>query len=183
MLKKIIKLLFRELVVLIEIPLLKYPSSFIANNLRLFYFSKKLKIKSPLGSWSNIDIRANHLINIGTNLMVNKNVTIDAGGSLGIHIGNQVMIGPNVYIRSANHSYSNDLPIQEQGSNFKKIIHGDKEFSIVIEDNVWIGANCIILSGCHIGKGSVLNAGSVVSSIIPENSVVGGNPGRVVKKR
>ena len=183
MLKKIFKQLLREFITFVEIPLLFYPSSLIANKLRLIYFSKKLKLERPIAISSNFDIRETGLITIGSDFMVNKNVTIDAAGSLGIFIGNQVMIGPNVYIRSANHSISSDLPMNQQGYEFKKIIHADKELSIVIEDNVWIGANCIILSGSHIGEGSVLSAGSVVSSIIPKRSIVVGNPGRVVKKR
>jgi acetyltransferase-like isoleucine patch superfamily enzyme len=50
----------------------------------------------------------------------------------------------------------------------------------VIEDDVFVGANAVILPGTHIGKGSIIGAGAVVSKTIPPYSVVAGNPGRVV---
>jgi maltose O-acetyltransferase len=53
----------------------------------------------------------------------------------------------------------------------------------VIEDNVWIGANCILLTGTFIGMGSVIGAGSVVRSAIPPFSIAAGNPARVVANR
>jgi acetyltransferase-like isoleucine patch superfamily enzyme len=52
---------------------------------------------------------------------------------------------------------------------------------IVIEDDVWIGAHAIILPGVRIGKGSIIGAGSVVTSNIPEMVVAAGNPAKVVK--
>lgn len=52
---------------------------------------------------------------------------------------------------------------------------------VVIEDNVWIGANCIILPGASIGNGSVIAAGSVVVEDIPPFVVAGGNPAKVIK--
>jgi len=52
---------------------------------------------------------------------------------------------------------------------------------IVIEDNVWIGANCIILPGVCIGNGSVIAAGSVVYKDIPPFVIAGGNPAKVIK--
>lgn len=53
---------------------------------------------------------------------------------------------------------------------------------IVIEDAVWIGANCIILPGVTIGKGAVIAAGSVVTKNVAPYSIVGGNPARVIKE-
>jgi acetyltransferase-like isoleucine patch superfamily enzyme len=184
MIKRIFNLIISEFLILIESPIIFYPSSKIANKARSIYFKKKLKMDSyPAVISSNFEVRCSNLIEIGDKFMVNKNVTVDACGSSGVYIGNQLMFGPNTYIRAANHSFDNDKPIQEQGLDFKTVIFNKKSFSIVIEDNVWIGANCIILSGAHIGTGSVLNAGSVVSSIIPEGSIVAGNPGRIIKKR
>ena len=52
---------------------------------------------------------------------------------------------------------------------------------VTIEDDVWIGMNSIILPGTHIGAGSVIAAGSVVSGNVPSRSVVAGNPAKVVK--
>ena len=55
--------------------------------------------------------------------------------------------------------------------------------AVIIEDDVWIGARVTILPGVHIGKGSVLGAGSVITSDVPPYAVVGGNPARVLKYR
>jgi acetyltransferase-like isoleucine patch superfamily enzyme len=52
---------------------------------------------------------------------------------------------------------------------------------VIIEDNVWIGINCIILKGVKIGKNSAIAAGSVVTRSIPANCLAAGNPARVVK--
>lgn len=52
---------------------------------------------------------------------------------------------------------------------------------VIIEDCVWIGANCLILPGVRIGHGSVIAAGSVVTKSIPPMSLAGGNPARVIK--
>lgn len=56
-----------------------------------------------------------------------------------------------------------------------------KNVPIVIEDNVWIGANATILKGVTIGRNSLIGAGSVVVKSIPENVIAAGNPCRVIK--
>lgn len=53
---------------------------------------------------------------------------------------------------------------------------------IVIEDSVWIGANCIVLPGVRIGRGSIVAAGSVVVKDVPAMVVAAGNPARVIKR-
>jgi acetyltransferase-like isoleucine patch superfamily enzyme len=54
---------------------------------------------------------------------------------------------------------------------------------VIIEDDVWIGANATILPGVRVGKGSVIGAGSVVTNDIPEYSIAVGIPARVISKR
>ncbi|MEW9265907.1 DapH/DapD/GlmU-related protein [Kineococcus endophyticus] len=93
-----------------------------------------------------------------------------------VHIGADVMMGPRcVLLASAHETRSVDVPMNQQGFR--------EDRPIVIEDDVWIGAGCIILPGRRIGTGSIVGAGSVVVSDVPPWTVVAGNPARIVKKR
>lgn len=184
MVTKIIKVIVEEFKVLLEIPIKYYPSSYASNKLRSIYYKYKLGIKDYPHILNNVDFRGIDLIKIGRNFKINKNCTIDSNGSKGIFLGENVSIGTGVYIRSANHSFSNrDIPILKQGYECKTIIHESKEYSIIIEDDVWIGSNCVLLSGAHLKKGAILSAGSVVSSKIDEYCIAVGNPARVILKR
>lgn len=133
----------------------------------------------------------NHnLLSIGRNVTINHNVTIwgdnvfigdftqiNPGVCIygNVQIGAYVMIGPNCMIAGANHSYETlDIPMRFQGGNSK---------GILIEEDVWIGANCVILDGITIGKGSVIGAGSIVTKNIPPYSIVIGNPAKIIKSR
>jgi len=93
-----------------------------------------------------------------------------------IIIGNNCLIAANTQIIDGNgHLLSFD--------NTKNRIHTtDNGKEIIIEDNVWIAANCVILGGTRIGEGSVITAGSVVKGIVPRNSIYGGNPSKLIKK-
>ena len=76
------------------------------------------------------------------------------------------MIGPNVSIPGANHNFESiNVPMNMQGNTIK---------GTIIEDDVWIGANSVILDGIAIGKGSVIGAGSVVAKDVEPYSIVGG---------
>lgn len=91
------------------------------------------------------------------------------------------MAARDVFIRGENHDYSfSELPFQKRGHCAKKINYNGRIYSIVIEDNVWLGRGATILSGAHIGKGSVIGAGAVVKKYIPKYSIVIGNPAKIV---
>lgn len=96
-----------------------------------------------------------------------------------IKIGDGVMFGPGVSILSGNHRFDTvgeSLRFLKKGSNWK-----DKD--IVIENEVWIGANVIILDGVTIGRGAIIGAGAVVTKSIPEYTVAAGNPCIPIRKR
>ncbi|MBU0952254.1 MAG: acyltransferase [Elusimicrobia bacterium] len=116
---------------------------------------------------------ASSLISIGGGVYINDHCRFYGGG--GILIGNNVLIGPNVTITSSQHDfrYKNKLII-EQESILKKI---------VIEDDVWLGANVVVCPGARIGKGCVIGAGAVVVKDIPPYSVAVGIPAKVIKER
>lgn len=112
-------------------------------------------------------------VEIGDQVYINRNVMITARAP--VTIGNNVLIGPQVIINSGNHRFADrNQFILEQGHDAEPV---------VIEDDVWIGANCSILSGVTIGTGAVIAAGSVVTRDIPSCSVVGGVPAKVISHR
>ena len=181
---KILKVIIKELEVLLEIPIKYYPSSYISNKIRSIYYKYKLGVEDYPYILNNVDFRGINLIKIGKKFKINKNCTVDSNGSMGIYFGKNVTIGPGVYIRSASHSFMDkNIHILEQGYDYKTIPHQSDEYSIVIEDDVWIGSNCVLLSGTHLKKGVILGAGSLVSSKIDEFTVAIGSPARVVRKR
>lgn len=111
---------------------------------------------------------------IGNNCDVNTNVQIGAGYGR-IKIGDHVMIGPNVVLRSSNHGMVKGAgPMKSQPVSFGEI---------VIEDDVWIGANAVVLSGVTIAHGSVIAAGCVVSQSTEPYSIIAGIPGRKISER
>lgn len=89
-----------------------------------------------------------------------------------IHVGNYVMMGPNVVICAATHPISPEIRKKTAQYNLP----------VRIEDNVWLGANCIILPGVTIGENSVIGAGSIVTKDIPANVVAVGSPCRVLRE-
>jgi galactoside O-acetyltransferase len=112
---------------------------------------------------------------IGENVTINQNVFIVGGPDRGVTIGNNVLIGPNVVIRSSDHKFADpSVPIRNQGQS-----HG----VIIIDDDVWLGANVVVTKNVRIGRGSVIGAGSVVTKDIPEYSVAVGVPAKVVGTR
>ena len=89
-------------------------------------------------------------------------------------IGNQVNLAQNIVISGLNHNYRDiTQPISKQGVT---------TIPVTIEDDVWIGANAVILAGITIGKHAVVAAGTVVTCNVPPYSVCAGNPGRIVRQ-
>ncbi len=103
-----------------------------------------------------------------------------------ITIGNRVLISHNVNIHDNN---SHPIDAKERHEDFKSIFSTGfqkqndlNEKEIVIEDDVWIGFNCTILKGVHIGKGAIIAACSLVTKDVEPFSIVGGNPAVLIKK-
>ncbi|MBD8084298.1 acyltransferase [Chryseobacterium sp. GCR10] len=57
-----------------------------------------------------------------------------------------------------------------------------KEEKVIIKDKAWIGFNSIILKGVTIGEGSIVGAGSVVTKSVPDWTIVGGNPAKIIRQ-
>ena len=107
-------------------------------------------------------------ISVGRNVFINQNCTFyDLGG---LAIADDVMIGPNVSLITSGHPIE---PSQRRACVVAK--------PIVIERNVWIAAGAIIIGGVTVGENSVVAAGSVVTRDVPPNTLVGGNPARIIR--
>jgi len=91
------------------------------------------------------------------------------------------MFGPNVSIHGGNHRtdligrYMIDIRLDE------KLPENDQD--VVIEDDVWVGANAIILKGVTIGQGSIIGAGTIVYKSIPPYTIVVSNISQKIKER
>ena len=107
-------------------------------------------------------------IRVGCNVFVNQNCTFyDLGG---LDIADDVLIGPNVSIITTGHPVE---PAQRRAVTIGK--------PIVIERNVWIATGAIVIGGVTVGENSIVAAGSVVTRDVPPNTLVGGNPARVIR--
>lgn len=112
---------------------------------------------------------------IGARTAINSGCVIYSGN--GVTIGEDVAIAANCTLAPVNHEYrSKEKTIREQ--RFMPSRGG-----ILIEDDVWIGANCVILDGSILRKGCVVGAGSLVRGELPEYSVNVGVPVRTVGQR
>lgn len=106
---------------------------------------------------------------LGKNVYANFNLTLV--DDTHIYIGDYVMIGPNVTLSTAGHPIEPEW--RKKSAQFN--------IPIKIENNVWIGANAVVLPGITIGENSVIGAGSIVTKDVPANMVAFGNPCRVVR--
>jgi virginiamycin A acetyltransferase len=112
---------------------------------------------------------------IGRGSFINSGVVIYTGN--GVKIGRGVLISANCTLAPTNHAFASaDTPIVRQG--FQPGRGG-----IVIHDDVWIGANSILLDGAHVRRGAVIAAGSLVRGEVAAYSVMGGNPLRPIGVR
>ena len=105
---------------------------------------------------------------IGERCYLNSGCVLYSGN--GITMGNDVLIAANCTLAPVNHAFRDrDQLIREQG-------FGPSRGGIVIEDDVWIGANCVLLDGAVLRRGCVVGAGSLVRGELPAYSICRGTP-------
>ena len=89
-------------------------------------------------------------------------------------IGNHVNLAQGITVTALNHNFEDsDKRIDEQGVSTS---------AVIIEDDIWVGANAVILPGVTIGRHSVVAAGAVVTKDVPPHSLVAGVPAKIIKK-
>lgn len=112
---------------------------------------------------------------IGSRTTINSGCVLYTGN--GIVIGDDVAIAANCTFASTNHAFEKkDTIIREQ--RFKPSKGG-----IIIEDDVWIGAGCVLLDGAILRQGCVIGAMSLVRGQVPAYSIYAGNPLKLIGKR
>lgn len=111
----------------------------------------------------NAVIMMGAILNIGA--MVGANSMIDMGAVL----GGRAIVGKNCHIGA--------------GAVLAGVIEPASAQSVVVEDDVLIGANAVVIEGVRIGRGAVVAAGAVVTRDVPENMVVAGCPAKIIKKK
>jgi acetyltransferase-like isoleucine patch superfamily enzyme len=109
---------------------------------------------------------SNATLTIGDNTQLNRNVNIDFTGN--VKIGSNVVISSDTQIYSHSHGYDpKSKPIGKP---------------IIIEDNVWIGSGCYIMDSVeYIGEGAIVATGAIVTKNVEQNTIVGGNPAKIIK--
>lgn len=154
---------------------------FLANKLRkncYIHPTAQLDKKNLINVGGNAEIKDyviirthSNPVTIGEYTQINP-FTVIYGGS-GVQIGKNVMIAPHCMLAAGNHDFKQtDKPIRFAGNLSKG--------PIIIEDNVWIGANCTITDGVKVGRDAVVGANSVVTKDVEPYSIVGGVPARVL---
>jgi galactoside O-acetyltransferase len=119
----------------------------------------------------------NSCVEIGSRTGLSAHTIIHATNNCPVHIGEDVIVGPQSYIAAGgNYNFDRlDVPIKDQGIA--------QDGGVILEDNVWLGAKATVLGGVTMHSGSIAGAGAVVTKSIPANTICAGVPAKVVRTR
>jgi len=134
----------------------------------------KMKIKGNPRIHPTASLRCGANIQLGQNSHINQFCCIWASENSKIVLGDNLLMGPGVKIFSSNHSTKLGLTMNEQDW---------KEKDVIIGNDVWLGANVVVVPGVKIGDGSVVASGAVVTKDVLPYSMIGGVPAKMIKGR
>ena len=119
----------------------------------------------------------NGTIKIGANTGINAQTIVQSTNACPVSIGEDVIIGPRCYIVGGGNFNTErlDIPIRLQNIKY--------DGGVIIEDDIWLGANVTVLGGVKMGKGSIAAAGAVVTNTIPTKAICAGIPAKIMKMR
>ena len=143
------------------------------------YAQNKLEFGNnvKIGAYSSISCTS-HFSKYGKGISIGNNSACgrftEFGAAGGIEIGDDVIMGSYISFHSENHNFSDTSRlIREQGVS---------SIGIKIGNNVWVGAKATFLDGSIVGNNCVVAAGAVVTSVFPDNVVIGGVPAKILKR-
>lgn len=152
--------------------------------IKLYYFQNQWKKKNKKNETIPKNIFDERFVHVGEKTYGELTV-IQFNFHAHLTIGSYCSIAQNVsFILEAEH-FTNTLSsfpfkvLETQSKKNEAFSKGD----IIIDDDVWIGYGCTILSGVHIGQGSVIAAGSVITKNVPPYAIVGGVPAKLIQYR
>ena len=141
----------------------------IGENTDISDFTTLVVMNDPLNQLDNSSLI------IGSNTYIGEYNNIRAGGGL-IQIGNNCSISQHISIIASNHKYDRSSLIRSQLWDLKNNY-------VIIKDDVWVGANVVILPGVTVSRGAIIGAGSIVTKDVPEYAIIVGSPARVIGYR
>jgi acetyltransferase-like isoleucine patch superfamily enzyme len=123
--------------------------------------------------WRDVWVDDYRKLTVGDNVSIGKSAMLQCIG--GITIGRNVMIAHGAQLVSAGHHIPDgDEPMRYSGLDIAPIS---------VEDDAWVGAGAIVLQGVTIGRGAIVAAGAVVTKTVEANTIVGGVPATLIRRR
>jgi acetyltransferase-like isoleucine patch superfamily enzyme len=162
--RRILSLLYLSLLKIFHINTLKFsPLQLISLSTRFVINKGNIHFGRKIGTRRNVEFRVSNggKITVGNNSFFNNGCLINSMAE--IKIGSNVQFGPNVMVYDHDHDFRVNGGIKS--GKYRKS-------PIVIGNNVWIGAGCVILRGTTIGENSIVAAGSVIKGDLPPNTII-----------
>jgi len=160
---------------LVELYMLVAPQNTVSMWLkRRFLMWRGSRIGGEVKIWRDVWVDDYSNLSVGDAVTIGKSVMLICGG--GVTIGDRVMIGHGAKLISGGHQIpeARQSPMRWSGPELSQVS---------IADDAWIGAGAIILPGVTVGRGAVVAAGAVVSNAVPDYTIVGGVPARLIRER